>query len=504
MLEQIVKIAIVGTEKKFFDEQQQTLLQSWGLTNTTDKEQVLLYATAIASKMEKAGYMPRHEQKLNMIPAPAEKRPAIGQRSSTHLRILLGEKDHELFIELLQLIQQHRQRIDYSFLPEILDWGKLHKEAQVFIREVVGARGQWLAQFQEDWVYVLPEETLVDWETASFEERKAYLKRVRERQGQEAAALLASTWETEEPAHKAILIDMLQINLSMEDEPFLIQAAKDSRKEVRTIAYDLMAQLKESAFKQRLEAYLTSHVFVKKSLLKGTTIEVKLPQNYDQELKSLGVAEKINLVKGGQKANWLAQIIMRIHPSFWEKLLAAEANAAIKIIKKSEWDTLLLPSITQAAILHKAQPWLQSLIQECFGAYEINWKNVVQALDQDTYHWLIQFYLRKGPETLLMDQPLYHLLDSGEGPIRDTVAQPLITLFRETVQRSGQQWDHSAWYISSLLRKLAKRIHPSQTYTIVQGWPESSALKPHWVEAINIFQRWIAFRKDMYQGFTDN
>lgn len=504
MLEQIVKVAIVGTEKKFFDEQQQTVLQSWRITNTTDKEQALLYAAAIAAKMEKAGYMPLHERQLNIQPAPAEKLPVTSQRSSTHLRMLLDEKDHELLTELLQLIRQYQQRIDYDFLPEILDWGRQYKKAQTLIREIVGARGRWLAQFQEVWAYVLPEETQIDWATASFEERRVQLRKVREVDGHKAAVLLASTWETEEPAHKAILLDILQINLSIADEPFLIQAANDSRKEVRTVACDLMAQLEESAFNQQLKAYLASHIAVKKSLLKGTTIEVKLPQNYDQVLKSLGVAEKSSLVKGGQKANWLAQIIMRVHPSYWEKLLSAETNAAIKIIRKSEWHTLLLPSVACAAMMHKAQSWLQSLVQECFGMDGINWHNVVQALDHDTYHWLIQYYLRKGPEALMMDQPLYQLLDSGEIPIRDTVAQPLMTLFKETVYRSGQQWDHSAWYVSNLLKKLAKRMHPSQNHTMVQDWPESAALKPHWTEAIHVFQRWMTFRKDMYQGFTDN
>ena len=116
----------------------------------------------------------------------------------------------------------------------------------------MGKRGYWLAAHNPDWNYVNSEITDKAWQTGSKEARRSLLQRLREQGADKAREKLQKTWKKESAEERASLLAALEINLSMNDEPFLEAALDYKRKQVRDVAAKLLSKLPESRLCQRM------------------------------------------------------------------------------------------------------------------------------------------------------------------------------------------------------------------------------------------------------------
>jgi hypothetical protein len=502
MLDQIVKIAVIGTEKKFFKEEDLEILKNWQLHEWDKKEKILLQATAIATKMQKAGFL-THQIEVILEESQGETLSVMDEKNNIQLKVLLEGIHSDLMPEFLELVAKNQKRIDFHLLPDLLMWGVPKKDFHALIGQIVGERGKWLSKLNPDWQYIADNPSEIDWQTASFADRQILLAQIRKQNPAQAIEILQSTWLEDDHLQRASFLKILTPHVSITDEPFLWKASQDGRKEVRSVAFDLLAQISEGEYTQKLIQYLQPYL-VYKPKDKKNLIDFNLPEKFDTVWKDVGIAEKISITSGGQKANWLAQMLSKIPPVFWENLTQQKPDDFLKNLQKSDWEEFLVTCISQSAVLHKSQTWLVALFNLYAEVKEITFDmvGVAEAIESESYHGLLETYLKTGMEGLVYDKALYSLLNGSQVVLNDIMAEKVIDLFKALVVEKSKKSHYYLWQTKELLKSLSKRINPMLFEKFSMGWGETEEGYDKWMEAIHEFNRVLAFRKDMLEGLS--
>ena len=169
------------------------------------------------------------------------------------------------------------------------------------------------------------------WETASHEERKRMLQRLRKENPEQGLALLQTELKNESAAHRDELIQCLRTNLSKADENFLQEI----------VTTDRSSNVKETA--RRLLCSLPDSELVKTycDLLRGKLhYKMLLGWSYDKitftpEMKKLGLEEVSSNKKEKDEEFLLRQLAERVPLSFWAEFYdCSPEKAAAKLAKK--------------------------------------------------------------------------------------------------------------------------------------------------------------------------
>ena len=500
MLEKILKIAVLGTEKTFFSEEDQENLNNWKIPLNDSPEKIFLQTALVYTKMQQAGYQPAKGESQLPSAAP-ESRQAIGEKSNFQLGLMLSGSHNQILPEFLQIVDQQNKRISHRYLPDILDWGVAKQELHHTLIGVLGERGKWLAQLNSQWEYLLdiidPKE--IDWETASFTDRKAHLRKIRKTDPQKGIELLEKTWDEEDSNHKSSFLKILGESLDSQDEEFLEKARTDRRKDVRTQAFQLLAKIPSSKYDQQIRTYLDQHIAIKGNLIKKS-VDVQLPSSFGEQLKNLGVYEKLTVTKGGQKANWLAQIISRVHPDYWVKKFQKKPDEIITLIQKSEWNELLISTISQAAIFYQEQEWLCAFFDKTHNKQSLNLAELVYHIEEESFNQLVEKQIKSGLEALYHNKPLFLLLEYSQVNLNDQNALEIIKLYQELVRKEHRKSSYYQWQTKNLLKKLGQRINPYLLPEIREGWTENLENGDHWFANITEFLRLLEFRKEIREA----
>ena len=504
MLEKILKIAVLGTEKTFFSEEDQENLKNWKISLKDTPEKVFLQTALVYTKMQRAGYQPSQIESQLQAATP-EVRQEIGEKSSFQLGLMLTGSHNQILPEFIHLVDQQNKRISHRYLPELLDWGVTKQDLHNALCNVLGERGQWLARLNAQWEYLLDiiEPKQVDWQTASFVERKAYLRTLRLTDSTKAIELLTQTWDEDDSNHKNSFLKILMEQLNPQDEEFLEKARKDRRKEIRIQTFQLLAKIPSSKYDQEIRTYLDKHITVKGNLIKKS-IDVQLPANFDDELKNLGVYEKLTVTKGGQKANWLAQIISKVHPDYWIEKFQKQPAEIIALIQKSEWNELLISTISQATIFHQEQHWLCAFFDKTHNKQSLNLAELVHHIQEEPFNQLVEVQIKSGLEALYHNKPLFLLLEYSQVNLSDQNAREIIKLYQELVRKEHRKSSYYQWQTKNLLKKLGQRINPYLLPEIREGWTENLENGDHWFANITEFLRLLEFRKEIREALNES
>lgn len=203
-----------------------------------------------------------------------------------------------------------------------------HQE-QEFLSQLTGKRGRWLLTHMElsDWGDTGNE----TWETASHEERKRMLCRLRKEQPEQGLALLQTELKNESAAHRDELIQCLHINLSKADESFLQTIVDTDRSSnVKDTARRMLIRMPDSELVKKYCDLLRGKLHCK--MLLGWSYD-KLP--FTPELKKLGLEEVSSNKKEKDEEYLLRQLAERVPLSFWAELFdCSPEKAAGKLAKK--------------------------------------------------------------------------------------------------------------------------------------------------------------------------
>jgi hypothetical protein len=349
-----------------------------------DGERRLLLAAGAASIYLQAGRKPARAAALPE-PAPEDSRPACGPAAASVLRELMTGEHRMLLPEACSRMAAAGLRLSPDLLPAALTVPAAFRPA---IRQVLGERGRWLAQFNESWAWARTLETAPDapddalpsdaervWEEGSLDERVAILRRVRAVDPALARSWLAPVLSKEKAEPRSRLLSTLETGLGPDDEALLEGALDDRSVQVRSTAGLLLARLPASACARRLreradallsaeEGKTASGVWGRvTSLLSGGgfRLTIEPPQEVDRAWERDGLAA--NPPQGmGKRAFWLVQALSRVPPAHWvERFSHGPAELLAAAARDSEWGGAVAEGWTRAAIGFSKEDWAAPL-----------------------------------------------------------------------------------------------------------------------------------------------
>jgi hypothetical protein len=463
-------------------------------TTKPDPDQVLLTAAGVVLLYRRAGARPVIDSSSLPEPCPADERPACGERSSGHLARMLAGQFREVLPEWLAAMAQAGRRAREEDLVALLEQGRNHRGLREAITLVLGNRGRWLAAHNVAWSYATEgQNPKGDWQTASREWRLDELKRCRASDPVRAREIVASTWNQETPADRALFLETFTAGLSIDDEPFLESALDDKHAGVRRAAAELLARLAESRLCQRMIARVGPLVQFsqRKSKLQ---IDITLPDQHTKDMARDGVEKKTEGM--GEKNAWLHQLLARVPPTYWCQATGRSAAELIAAAERSEWKPTLMSAWTAAARRHSDIDWIEAILT-CN-----EWRNappntsileqVFSCLPRARQEKLLVQLLWAAPGALPNPAEFLQRIDSPWGL---ELSHAVIEFLKQETKSRGGQLNGLTRVI---LRLAAGRMPPSCAEEVaekLQPRPESSP--PILIQAVNESLELLQFRHEM-------
>ncbi len=410
---------------------------------------------------------------------------------------MLAGQFREVLPEWLAAMARAGRRAREEDLVALLEQGRNHRGLRAAIALVLGSRGRWLAAQNPDWSYVTGgQNTDCDWQTASREWRLEKLKRCRASDPMRARELVASTWNQETPADRALFLESFAAGLSTDDEPFLESALDDKHAGVRRAAAELLSRLAESGLCQRMIARIGP--LVQFSEHRGKLqINVTLPDQYTKDMARDGVEKKVEGM--GEKNAWLHQLLACVPPTNWCQATGRSAAELIAAAERSEWKPTLMSAWTAAARRHSDIDWIEAILT-CN-----EWRNspntrileqVFSCLPRARQEKLLVQLLWAAPGPLPNPAEFLQRIDPPWGLELSHAVIEFVK--RETKSRAGQL-NGLTW---TILRLAAGRMPPSCAEEVTEKLqPRSESSPPILIQAVNESLELLQFRHEMLSEF---
>ncbi len=300
-----------------------------------DAEDAFYQFSALTFAYSRAGMEPLPTGKaITMNEAPDDSLPYFDRNIGDLLIQMVNEQNRHLLLYAYRKAARCNKLIPPFYLRTLIshayDRNNPDKhEEQALLSSLTGNRGRWLLTHMElpDWGDTGNE----TWETASHEERKRMLQRLRKENPGQGLALLQTELKNESAAHRDELIQCLRTNLSKADENFLQEiATTDRSSNVKETARRLLCSLPDS---ELVKTYC--------DLLRGKLhYKMLLGWSYDKitftpEMKKLGLEEVSSNKKEKDEEFLLRQLAERVPLSFWAEFYdCSPEKAAAKLAKK--------------------------------------------------------------------------------------------------------------------------------------------------------------------------
>ena len=372
--QELLTAALLGTERHppALPAENGVLANFLARLDSTDPQHFLLQAAGAAALYRQAGRLPVRLP-LSVIQAcEPDEQARCSPAAAARLATMLGGQYRDLIPEWLTRAAAVQKRVPEELLPELLDWAESHLDQVDLVLPVLGKRGRWLAK-QIPWGEGIGAAVFAEtipagaaqtvWQTGRKSARRMLLRKLRKSDPALALSLVSSTWSEESAEERGDFLKILEIGLSMADEPFLEEALDDRSKEVRRSAADLLARLPESRLVQRqLERAQACLKWNPGGFLRKAQIEVSLPQTLDKSMLRDGVDPNRTVKASGEKANWLVQILGTIPPSIWNKQWGKSPLELLDISREGDWKELLHNGWIEATFHYPDVDWGEAIL----------------------------------------------------------------------------------------------------------------------------------------------
>ena len=325
------------------------------------REQQLLGNAGTLALMQKAGFQLLN----NALPpvAPPEAWPQLGPAGQALLRQLLSRPHYRtLLSNYLGQLAEHKRIVPPALLAEVLSWLQDQSWAAPFVEGALGARGQWLAAQNPDWLFAVDAAarhapTEADWHTGPTPRRRLFLEKLLLTDPAHAARLLADALPQEAAATQVALLGALDAlplapPLPAEFGPALVPLLASRGKEVRQAAARWLARVADSPLLPRLWGRAEPLLQVKRKLPGRAKLTISLPPAWSAEWQRDGIEQKTSDYAGGEKAGQLGQLLALLPPGRWAAAWVVPAAEAVVLAAASDWAAVLLPAWLRAARLH--------------------------------------------------------------------------------------------------------------------------------------------------------
>lgn len=375
-MDDLLQCALVGTAKRSVPAGGHETDVLVAQVATGSAERSLLLRAGSRALYQRAGYTP---ERISQAPTPAafDCRPVCSGHAAEILAGLLGHGNTAILLEALRRLEDACLVVPPELLPRALDMKGA--EVRTALRPVLGERGHWLSQFQEEWHWAvtgqsgdadsLPADAERIWQEGCFPERRMLLQRLRAREPASARQWLKDAWAQEKADKRAELLESFAANLSQADMEFLEQALDDRSIRVRAVAARLLARLRDSALAQRMlrraETMLAYTPPAPRKIVLGAktgvgTLTITPPKEFDKQWECDGIQEKPPTGLGA-RTYWMVQVMALVPPSHWETHFGCAFSDLITAAALDDFGFWLLQAWSHAALLFQQQPCIQAL-----------------------------------------------------------------------------------------------------------------------------------------------
>lgn len=212
------------------------------------------------------------------------------------------------------------------------------------LASVLGERGRWLAELNDDWQWAIREETMPEpseteriWMEGTKSERVALIRRLRQTDAAGARERVAAGFASEPAPLRQDLVSALEVNLSSADEPFLEAALDDRSKGVRQAAATLLSRLPESAFVGRMVGR-TRKLVSRHGTSGGLSVQPapELPEDWRRDGIGLGLPAGADLALART-----VQVLASIPASVLARELAVSLEKLVEAVERYDGSALI-------------------------------------------------------------------------------------------------------------------------------------------------------------------
>lgn len=480
-----IKTALLGTNRAELPALPQNTPLGQLLTQLPPQEDAAASLLAVAGTValhQQTGWQPR--QNTQAAPAPNwPDWPVCPPHIAYQIDQLIEGSQALLLPEILAALAQTGHRVPEFLLPSLLEKGKKLSQSRPTILTVLGQRGRWLARQNPDWRYASPAidswaGLLGEWETAVPVQRHALLRQLRATQPQLGRQLLEHTWKNNTGLVRHQAIKMLDLNLSLADEPFLETALDDRNHLVRRTAADLLAKLPQSRLAQRL----TQHVA---GILSWTpdherAITIRLPKTITPAMLRDGIPTFKPEEKAKIQSRLLTQIISRVPLSHWTETWQKTPQEIIRATQNSGWPRTLTSAFSTAAIRQNEAAWAEAIILA--SEFNTSAGRLVPVLPADRCLALVQQAAQQSTG-LQRSEPLFIFLQHWPQPWPTELGEVWLDLFAQHLQTAKDQLPDPT--LNNLFRRFGQKCDPVLTDTAVTKLTTIPGLNSAWQKTVN-------------------
>jgi hypothetical protein len=290
-------------------------------------------------------------------PAPAERRPVMTDRLAD-LLLLAVRTDRDVATDLLDTVAGAGLVLPPAALPAFLELGRDSRIAPV-LTDLVGERGRWLVDLDEEWAIFLPAGLRA---SAIAAQRRVDPAAARE--------LVEAGWVDASADERVRMLDALAQGLGGDDVPFLESAVTDRSAAVGTRAVTLLTRLggrlpldQQPSFGERAVRRARPVVrLVRQGLLRSPALEVVAPEGLDQKARGDLLSGPEPGFRKGQRAWWLEQIIQRAPLALWEKEFGRSPVELVALPVVGDFARELHPGWRAAAWAQQNLAWARALL----------------------------------------------------------------------------------------------------------------------------------------------
>lgn len=365
----IIHTALLGTDKRQLKKEDfsEDLAEAFDMIpQSGEKEEQYLSIAAVAFNYRKCGVMPVNKIVERTV-AKEEVKVYCSSEAHQVLNDVLSIESQSLFALWLQECNNKNQIVLPEYIPLLFDLALKYKQLQQLIIPIAGKRGEWLLPLNNTWKFEPAGVNEDLWQTGTLDQRKNFIKELRQTDPTKARELLQQAWAQENANTKAELLKQLTLGISNEDVEWFEQLMSEKSQKVKEEALKLLKQIPTSYIVQQYWEILKQSLHIKKErgllgIGSKTVLEIALINNIDESIFKSGI-EMIASEKNSSDNDFiLYQLISAVPPSFFEQHFGLDKQVIIDVFLKSKSGKQFITAFGLAAAIFKEVDWLKAII----------------------------------------------------------------------------------------------------------------------------------------------
>lgn len=501
---ELVKLALLGTDRSNLSTPLQTNLQLLGIDTQKEIAEIVLEGATLLASLRRAGFEPKIFDGEELTPCPKETLFVCSEKSIKHLLLILSGRYSLVLDEFVEHLNLNKKSLPFELLPPILD--KCLKSETLWnqLNSVIGNRGHWLIRLNPIWQSLRRQANREEWNLATLEDRKKILKYIRTQNPFEGLEMILETWVEDGLSEKVAFLKGLQVGLSDIDEVFLEENLDFPRKEVREVAANLLSQLPNSQLQKEVFQALQESIYIKKDKAGNPKLDIQLPSLTNKTLIRYGINPKKKWKKGNVNAGMLFQMIKIVPPKKWEIYFNLEPNEILQLFIQNEWALILVEGLMEATALHPSPKWIETIIHFWLNNYNRkNWADlnilpIIDLLPHEFFNSILLDKLKVASFLPPEQSPIIFLLQREAYQWEDGLIDIFIRYLVDWI-KDNPSFSWAGYQYRTVLKRAAYAVNPKVEKKLKKRLLHDNINWGGWERDIQQFLSIIQFRREIIE-----